>query len=390
MNKRLPLILGVISLSTLGLILTQGYWLLQDYRYYRSQPLFSTKFNYYQPDSGAVILGEAVPDSLTGRLKEIRGSKKLTLPATGAFSEATTIAEPAILTPAPQIIGNAGIETSPNYGDHLLGFMPLAPTSYLMKKVEWQFGYSLLLIFVTTGSLIYMLRIIFQQRRMSAIKTEFVDTLMHELRTPLGTAQVAVEALKKYGVLEDRYRTQKYLDISGYELSHLSALIDRILDQSILESGKMEIQKCPVDVNRLIESVIYKYAGQENNINIQYDRKPGIQIINLDAVHISNSLSNLIENAIKYSLQEKRISISSRITTRQWQCSITDNGIGIDKRYHKKIFGRFFRVKDNRVESKGFGLGLSYVARIIRLHNGTIKLESTEAGSTFTVSIPIN
>lgn len=387
MIKKIPLILIIISVGTLGLTLTQAYWLWRDYRYY------STQKNYVR------LRNDGKSKSIERHLGEQGSSPELS--ELQHLSRRGTVALPPAIVPAPldDSTATASISRAPNNGNirpqlaplansHYINYMPLAPSAYLLKKIKWQLAYSLVLILITTGGLVFMLKTIFSQRILSGRKSEFIETLMHELRTPLATAQVAIEALKKYGVLADQFKTQRYLDISVFELAHLSTLIDRILDQSILNSGKMTLQRNTVDINRLIDSLMYKYIMSTPHLDIVFERKPGPLYLYVDAIHLSNAIGNLIENAIKYSFENKKIVLTSRMEKSNWIFKIEDNGIGIDKRYQKKVFGRFFRVKDAQVKSKGFGLGLSYVSKVITLHGGTVKVDSNDGGSTFTVKLP--
>ena len=377
-----------MSACILGLIISQVYWLFRDYRYYSSQPLFSTQFDYYLPRKSAVSLGR-VPLDVIKEISNAGPASRQTWARRGIIMSAVSLKGSRAVPPRIIKAGTPLTKLSEVPLDDLLSYRPAAPTAYLLRKVKWQFGYSILLILFTGTCLAYMLRTIFFHRRVSTAKSEFIDSMMHELRTPLGTVQVAVEAMKKYGVLSDTVRTQRYLDISHNEISHLSALIDRILQQSIFSSGGMDIKKQAVQVDLLISTAIGRYSAMRDDVSIVFMKTGGAAWVHMDEIHMLQVLNNLLDNAINYSLGEISVKVISVIENSMWILSVSDHGIGIGEAHQKKIFKRFFRVKDPRTDAKGFGLGLSYVDLVVKKHKGTVSLSSSGAGSTFTVSIPV-
>lgn len=265
-----------------------------------------------------------------------------------------------------------------------------APLLHVLQKMKWQFGASILLILFTTSCFIYMLITIFMQRKLSVVKNDMINNMTHELKTPLSTVSVAIEAMRNYEVLEDKDKTSLYLNVSKNELDHLSRLIEMILELSVFEHHKMVLFKEPINVNHLIEEIIKKYslADDPPSIELYADNFPDILV---DPVHLGNAVRNLIDNAIKYSLNKPKIVIRSYLTKKGWALTVSDQGIGIPEVYQKSVFDQFFRVPDKRLQRiKGFGLGLAYVKQVSEQHQGTISLFSQEGnGCIFTILIPV-
>jgi signal transduction histidine kinase len=394
MVQRIKYIQYLMIFCILGVILTQGYWLYKDYNYYRGQPLFSSDYDFFFKTSGTA------PGPPRIMHQHFSTPPPPGLPTIVAYPSKQT----AIAVPAPKggrmiIKGEAG-RMSISAGTMMIGPSTAsvykavnykAPLSYVLQKMQLQFGVSILLILFTTTCFIFMSVTIFKQRKLSLAKSDFINNMTHELKTPLATVSVAVEAMRNFGAWDDQHKARLYLNISRNELDHLSKLIELILQQSIFESHKMEISAEYTHVNGMIRKVIQNYALSNEQVDIVQNYADHIPLVPVDPVHMSNVLRNLIDNAIKYSNAQKKISISSRFKNNSWVLTVRDNGIGIPKMYHKDIFERFFRVPRGEVNPvKGFGLGLSYIKQVVGLHNGTIALQSSEnEGSIFTISIPV-
>lgn len=265
-----------------------------------------------------------------------------------------------------------------------------APLLHVLQKMKWQFGASILLILFTTSCFIYMLITIFMQRKLSVVKNDMINNMTHELKTPLSTVSVAIEAMRNYEVLEDKDKTSLYLNVSKNELDHLSRLIEIILELSVFEHHKMVLFKEPINVNHLIEEIIKKYSLADDPASIELYADNFSDIL-VDPVHLGNAVRNLIDNAIKYSLTKPKITIRSYLTKKGWALTVSDQGIGIPEVYQKSVFDQFFRVPDKRLQRiKGFGLGLAYVKQVAEQHQGTISLYSQEGnGCIFTILIPV-
>lgn len=373
--KSLPFILSILSVCIVGLILVQAYWIYKDYGFYRSQPLFSTGFDFYMQQPSIAATRGSNPKDTSNRILAIE-------PFQNGISNPQQ---------RQRVVQSIPATAMPSVGPtvELTKLSPVdIPVDYYRNKVFWQLGYSVFLIIITSGSLFYMLFVILRQRKLSVFKSEFIDNMAHELLTPVSNIGLAIHNMKNYGILEDQLKTQVYLDICKYEADHLSGLVDQILEQSLFDTGKMELNRQFVDVNLLVGNVIRRYLIAEPNAIINFEPASQSRAVEIDATHMVNVLKNLIDNALRYSLESKEVFIKSVFENGHWILSVQDKGIGIDKKYLNAIFDKFFRIKGTAVNTKGFGLGLSYVKQVIALHHGKVKVESDRQGSVFYIYIP--
>jgi len=264
--------------------------------------------------------------------------------------------------------------------------------TYLLKQVAMPLLFSLLLLSITIASFVLLYKNLNRQRRLTEIRNEFIGNITHELKTPIATVSVAVEAMKNFNALKDPGRTQEYLDISANELQRLSLLVDRVLSFSRFEKNQVEIRKEKFDLVELVREVMESmkplFEKQHAVTSLQLT---GLDFnIEADRKHISSVIYNLLDNALKYSTANPKIEVQVSRKNDFIELRFTDNGIGIPKEYLKKIFEQFFRVPTgDRHNVKGYGLGLSYVNYIVLNHGGSIDVESEAGkGSTFTVRIP--
>lgn len=270
-----------------------------------------------------------------------------------------------------------------------------SPTNFLYKKIFPQALFSLLLVVFTSIAFIFLYRNLLTQEKLAAFKNDFIGNMTHELKTPIATVHVAIEALQSFNVLENPKRTEEYLHISSVELQRLSLLVDKVLKLSMFESDRIVLEKEWFDFNHLIGETIQSMQPlfDKKGAIIQFMNSDGIVNIFADKLHISSVVYNLLDNALKYSEANPIINIVlSTPLNNIVELSVTDNGIGIDSTFQKKIFEKFFRVPTGDTHNvKGYGLGLSYVSHIVKQHQGLIEVESVLGkGSTFTVRLPIH
>ncbi|MBX2924859.1 MAG: HAMP domain-containing histidine kinase [Chitinophagaceae bacterium] len=266
-------------------------------------------------------------------------------------------------------------------------------SSYLLAKLLPQILFSVFLLGLTISAFVFLYRNLKAQQRLTDIKNEFISNITHELKTPISTVSVAIEAIKSFDVLKRPETAREYLDIAGNELNRLSMLVDKVLKLSMFEKQQTELKQDEFDIRQLANEVI-------NSMSLQFEKaKAKVYLhaagdnftIHADQMHITSVLYNLIDNALKYSKDQPVINISIHCDPKYCTIKVKDNGIGIDEEYRQKIFEKFFRVPtNNRHNIKGYGLGLSYVAHIVRQHHGTISLESAPGeGSEFIVKLPV-
>lgn len=263
---------------------------------------------------------------------------------------------------------------------------------YILKKLSIPILVSVLLISITLLSFLLLYKNLRQQRKLAAVKNEFISNITHELKTPIATVSVAIEALKNFNALQDPQRTKEYLDISGQELQRLSLLVDKVLKLSMFEKHQVTVNKEPVDIKQLVEEVTatlrLQFEKNKAQLNIQTE---GEQFtVMADRMHITSVIYNLLDNALKYSRSNPSIEVVLKEITDGVELAVVDNGIGIAEEYTQKIFDKFFRVPHGDTHNvKGYGLGLSYVAYIVQLHNGIIAVKSQPGiGSRFTIKLP--
>ncbi len=268
------------------------------------------------------------------------------------------------------------------------------PTAYLLKKISLPVLLSVLLIGLTALSFIFIYRNLVAQKRLTAIKNEFIGNITHELKTPISTVSVAIEAMKNFNALQNPERTQEYLGIASQELNRLSLLVDKVLRLSMFETQQVELKYEWFDLKELVEEVMasmqlqFERYGADVQLHSQSDDF-SIAIM-ADRMHITSVIYNLLDNALKYSKEKPQITINIEAKDEQVILQVKDNGIGIPASYKDKVFDKFFRVPHgDKHNIKGYGLGLSYVAHIIAQHKGTVDIESEEGkGTTFIIKLP--
>ncbi|MET0635550.1 MAG: HAMP domain-containing sensor histidine kinase [Chitinophagaceae bacterium] len=262
---------------------------------------------------------------------------------------------------------------------------------YLLGQLFWPIVFSVFLVALTVFSFVMMYRSLLRQYRLSQIRNDLISNITHELKTPIATVGVAIEALKNFNAMNDTRRTEEYLDISQQELQRLGLLVDKVLNFSMFENQRIELKKEPFDLEVLVREVTgsLRLQLEKQHAVINFRLGKGI-VIEGDRLHLLSVVFNLLDNALKYSGESPLIEISTKDLGNSVELMIKDNGIGIPAVYRDKVFEKFFRVPQGATHNaKGHGLGLSYVAQVVQQHGGTIQVESTLGeGSTFTIILP--
>lgn len=266
---------------------------------------------------------------------------------------------------------------------------------FLAKKMLPHILFSLLLFGVTAAAFGLIYKSLRQQKQLTALKNDFIGNITHELKTPITTVGVALEALSDFEVLKNPDQTREYLSISKLELERLTLLVDKVLRLSMFEEKEPRLQLEPLDLYALASQVLnaMKLQAESAGAPVHFETEgDGPFIVNGDRLHLTSVVFNLVDNALKYRGKEAlviKVSLSS-LPGGNIRLTVQDNGIGIAPEYQSKVFEKFFRVPAGNVHNvKGHGLGLSYVANIVRQHGGTIRVESEEGkGSRFVVELP--
>jgi two-component system, OmpR family, phosphate regulon sensor histidine kinase PhoR len=231
-----------------------------------------------------------------------------------------------------------------------------------------------------------------KEKKLSEHATDFLNNMTHEFKTPLTNISLAGKMIIKDPIIKQEEKVKHYTGIILEENEKLRLQVEQVLSITALERGEIPLQKTELDFHQLIKDAL-------KSMSIQIENKEGHLNINLEAsqwvvmgdrTHLTNALSNLIDNAIKYSMAKPEISIRTYNQDKNIVMEVSDKGIGIEKEYQKKVYEKYFRVPTGNVHDvRGFGLGLAYVKTIIELHGGTIHLESMkDKGTTIIIHLP--
>ena len=264
---------------------------------------------------------------------------------------------------------------------HLLGSMKI-----------WIFS-SFLMISVL-GIFTFLMFSFLREKRVSQLKTSFVNNMTHELKTPITNITIASEVLLDPNSSADSVKKQRYTNIIHKETQRLKTLVDRVLQIAILEKGKLILNTEYLDINSLIlECVNVASPGiEKEGGRLTHELEASEYSLKGDKHHLLNVMYNLVENGQKYSTDAPEITIRSRANAEWVTIEVLDQGIGIAPEEQKQIFGKFYRIPEGDLHSvNGYGLGLSYVALIVKEHGGSIQVKSEPGkGSCFTILLPID
>ena len=264
---------------------------------------------------------------------------------------------------------------------------------YLLNSLKWIILGAILFIVVVLAAFFITIRSLLNQRKVNEIKNDFINNMTHELKTPLATISLAVDALKTEKVQSDPTSVAYFSNIIKEENVRMNKHVEIILETGQLENKDLELTKQPVNVHDLIQAVVdsYKLQLEEKPSNIHMQLDATSPEISADEEHLLHVLSNLLDNAIKYSKETIDILVSTSNVNNKMIITIEDNGIGMTSETTKHIFEKFYRAHSGNIHNvKGFGLGMSYVKRIVALHKGQIRVQSElDHGTTIEISLPV-
>ncbi len=263
---------------------------------------------------------------------------------------------------------------------------------FIINNMWSVFGSSFLLILVVGGIFYTSMTTIMRQKKLSVIKNDFINNMTHEFKTPISTISLAIQVLKDKTIAKDVERSERYLGIIQNENYRLGTQVEKVLQMAQLDKGDVQMNFTAVNMHEIIEQVLA-------NIGVQIEQKNGLVNLELDAendnvwadeVHLTNIIYNLLDNANKYSLEQPEITITTANTPSSLSIKISDKGIGMSKEQLDKIFDKFYRVPTGNVHNvKGFGLGLSYVKKMVDWHSGRVNVASKlNEGTTFEIVLP--
>ncbi len=277
-----------------------------------------------------------------------------------------------------------------NRGELILDFPDRS--TYILGSMWWMLGSSIFFITIIVGGFALTFHIIFKQKKLSDMKTDFINNMTHELKTPISTISLASEMLRDPISTNNEEIKNRYANIIYDENKRLSNQVERVLQLAQLETGELQMRMTKVNLHDIIQEAINKTKLKVENREGVLTEKLNLQnpIVDADEVHLSNVVYNLLDNANKYSPDKPEIVISTNGSDDHVSIVVEDKGIGMTRETQKRIFEKFYREGNGTIQNvQGFGLGLSYVKLIVDEHGGSIKVRSEpNEGSLLQIDIP--
>jgi two-component system, OmpR family, phosphate regulon sensor histidine kinase PhoR len=263
--------------------------------------------------------------------------------------------------------------------------------AFLLESMSMQITLSVIFVLIILITFFVSTYIIIRQKRLGEMKSDFISNMTHEFKTPIATIRLAADSLKNAKVLGDEKLRNQFTNIISQETLRLNGQVEKVLEIASLEKGEIKLNKQKTDIHELICEVVktMELPLNEKNGTLSLDLKATEYIYLVDKEHMMNVISNLIDNAIKYSDEAPQIEIET-LNRHEWiYISVIDHGIGMDNVTLTRIFEKFYRAGGVNIHNvKGFGLGLHYVKEIISAHKGLIDVSSSKGkGSTFTIKL---
>jgi two-component system, OmpR family, phosphate regulon sensor histidine kinase PhoR len=261
----------------------------------------------------------------------------------------------------------------------------------ILREISASLAMSIFSIIAIVVMFIITYRNLREEKRLSNLKTDFINNMTHELKTPLATITVAGKTLEMERIRQDDAKILETAKMIGKQSVHLNQLINMILEISMWERTEFQLDKKVVDIEEVLNDIVYSFSsgsGSVAKLNQKYDLN-GIRA-DIDVVYFTTMINNLLSNAVKYSEKQPEIIVEGKTDDRFVSISVADNGIGISKSDQKHVFDKFYRASSGNIHKyKGLGLGLYYVKKIAVAHGGDVTVSSKPGkGSIFTVTIP--
>lgn len=269
----------------------------------------------------------------------------------------------------------------PNFNDLVIG------------ELRWMIAGAIFFTLVIVSAFYVTVSALLRQKKLSEIKNDFINNMTHEFKTPLATISLAVDALRNDKVINDRGKSEYFTGIIKEENRRMNKQVETILQASLFDRREQQLNLKPIHAHVVIQEAMENFhlqlEGKGGRSELQLNAKN--DLIEADEVHFMNIITNLIDNAVKYSKENLLIRIITHSTAKSLVIRIEDNGIGMGKETQRRIFEKFYRAHTGNLHNvKGFGLGLSYVKTIVEAHNGKIKVDSIVGkGTNFTLELPL-
>jgi two-component system phosphate regulon sensor histidine kinase PhoR len=424
MKKVFPLIVFLITLSVLGIIFIQMSWIrdaiklreqqrLKDVDYALTQTreilwaryitksgfigIFDeeSKMYYLRGFTVQVLADDEIKSIIDTSLKKYKIKEHYEYSITNIFKTAVKMSpgyKPKYLADSKHISLTPDPERAAN--PETLHIYIIADKNYIVHKMGWMIAASILFTAIIISAFALTVRTLFNQKKLSEINSDFINNMTHELKTPLATISLAIDALTNEKVIHDSDKVRYYSSMIKDENKRMNKQVEKILQAARIEKQDIKLNLQTLNAHEIIKKVI-------ENLTLQIQEKNGIINLHLDApqfmiladeVHFSNIIFNLLDNAIKYSKENLQIDISTNSGHGLLYIKVKDNGIGMNKEIQSRAFEKFYRAHTGNIHNvKGFGLGLSYVKATVEAHQGKVTVDSALGrGSIFTVQLPLS
>ncbi|HPH99069.1 MAG TPA: HAMP domain-containing sensor histidine kinase [Chitinophagaceae bacterium] len=443
MKRILPIIISLITLSLIGIIVLQVSWFSSMLKLKKEQLLehvdkamlevskqlaykgnpasikSKNDFEIYPPENLLSIFNAFKPPSIAQRFNHFEINEKIQKAFTNQGIknikyEFAVAANANLVTIEMQTDGfeHASEDTLHNR-IRVLPIEPLARNDWeglipyerlvliiphfekqVYKSIGWMIAMAVLFTIIISTAFFLTVHTMLRQKKLSEMKTDFINNMTHEFKTPLATISLAVDALRNEKVFQDKAKVQYFGNIIKEENKRMNKQVETILQAALLEKGELQLNLKPLHAHEVIQKTL-------DNFSLQLQEKKAIvhtqfaatdDCIEADEIHTTNLITNIIDNAIKYSKEQLTIDISTQNLNKYLVIRIKDNGIGMSKENTKRIFKKFYRAHTGNIHNvKGFGLGMSYVKTIIQAHKGNIVVESALGkGSTFVIAMVLH
>jgi two-component system phosphate regulon sensor histidine kinase PhoR len=264
---------------------------------------------------------------------------------------------------------------------------------FVLRSIGMVLPGSFIFLIIIVVSCAFTIYTLLKQKKLSEMKNDFINNMTHEFKTPIATISLATDAINDPRVMDNKEKLKHYTSIIKEENNRMNMQVQKVLNAALMDKNDFELNLAPMDANEVVGELIDRFRIQilERNGTLTWDAKASEHIICGDEVHFGNVINNLLDNANKYSEGAPCIKISTRNEGGDLLITVEDNGIGMDKETQNRVFDKFYRMSTGNVHNtKGFGLGLSYVKSMVTAHKGSITLKSEiKRGSTFTIRLPV-
>lgn len=422
MKKVFPLIIVLITLSVLGIIFIQMSWISDAIKLRRSQRKENLEYaasqikrlvhdlylkkksyayldqdtrDYYLIDFTSQVLTEDEMNQLIDRaLKKYNIKEPFEYVITNIFRTPIHIS-PGFVPEYYNTSSTLVISLTPDKASFVetLHVYIKEDKNYILSKMGWMIGASITFTLIIISAFALTIRTMFNQKKLSEIKSDFINNMTHELKTPLATISLAIDALTNEKVIHDTEKIKYYSGMIKDENKRMNKQVEKILQAARIEKQDIKLNLQLLNAHEIIKKVT-------DNLLLQIQEKNGTlethldalhDMINADEVHFSNIIFNLLDNAIKYSKDNLHIEVSTKVSDDMLNIIIKDNGIGMSRETQSRVFEKFYRAHTGNLHNvKGFGLGLSYVKTMAEAHGGKVRVDSILGkGSKFTLSVPL-